>query len=78
MMRTFFVAFLLIIAFGSSGQLPLRLPSILSDHAVLQQNAEVKVWGLGPGPMQVAIVCSWNKLDTVFASPTMQPQTCLM
>lgn len=68
MMRTFFVAFLLIIAVGASGQLPLRLPSILSDHAVLQQNAEVKVWGLGPGSMRVAIVCSWNKQDTVFAS----------
>ena len=67
MMRILIVYFLLLIAVCASGQLPLRLPSILSDHAVLQQNAEVKVWGWGPGSMKVAVVCSWNKQDTVFA-----------
>lgn len=67
-MRTLFISFLLLIGVSASGQLPLRLPSILSDHAVLQQNAKVKVWGWGPGSMKVAIVCSWNKPDTVFAA----------
>lgn len=67
-MRTLFVSFLLLMAVCSSGQLPLRLPSILGDHAVLQQNSEVKVWGWGPGSMKVAIVCNWNKSDTVFAA----------
>jgi len=63
-----FLVFLFPIAVYSSAQLPLRLPSILSDHAVLQQNAKVRVWGWGPGSVRVAIVCSWNKSDTVFAS----------
>jgi len=67
-MRAFFISFLLLIAVCANGQLPLRLPSILSNHAVLQQNAKVKVWGWGPGSMKVAIVCSWNKPDTVFAA----------
>ena len=44
-MRAFFSALLFLIAICASAQLPLRLPSIISDHAVLQQNAEVKVWG---------------------------------
>ncbi len=67
-MRTYFISVLLLIVVCAYGQLPLRLPSILSNHAVLQQNAKVKVWGWGPGSMKVAIVCSWNKSDTVFAA----------
>ena len=68
MIRTLIVSFLLLIAVFSNGQLPLRLPSILGNHAVLQQNSKVKVWGWGPGSMQVAIVCSWNSHDTIFAA----------
>ena len=67
-MRTLFISFLLMSSVWASAQLPLRLPSILSDHAVLQQNGEVRVWGWGPGASKVAVVCSWNKSDTVFAS----------
>lgn len=68
MIRTFLVCFLLLQAVLSFGQLPLRLPSVLSDHAVLQQDADVKVWGWGPGSMRVGVVCSWNPKDTIFAS----------
>jgi len=67
-MRTLFLCFLLSIVFCASGQLPLRLPSILSNHAVLQQNAKVRLWGWGPGSIRLAIVCSWNMSDTVFTS----------
>ena len=52
----------------ASAQLPLLLPAILSDHAVLQQKAEVRVWGWGPGSSKVKIVCSWNRSDTIFAN----------
>lgn len=68
MMRTFLVCFLLLQAVLSNGQLALRLPSVLSDHAVMQQNAQVKLWGWGPGSMSVAVVSSWNPRDTVWAS----------
>jgi len=67
-MRTLIISLLLLTTVCASGQLPLRLPSILSDHAVLQQKAQVKVWGWGPGATKVSVVCSWNKTDTVFAS----------
>ncbi len=66
-MRTLIISLLILTTVCASGQLPLRLPSILSDHAVLQQKAQVKVWGWGPGATKVCIVCSWNKSDTVFA-----------
>lgn len=47
--------------------MPIRLPAILSDHAVLQQSAEVKLWGWGPSTRDVAIVASWAPNDTVKA-----------
>lgn len=41
------------------------LPAVFSDNMVLQQNAEVAIWGWsGPGEI-VRIVTSWNRNDTV-------------
>lgn len=48
-----------------SAQIKLRLPSILSDHAVFQESAECKLWGWGPGADTVKIVCGWNNKDTI-------------
>jgi sialate O-acetylesterase len=53
--------------FGSFAQIPLRLPSIISNHAVMLQSSDVKLWGWGPGSLKVAIVCSWSRGDTLFA-----------
>ncbi len=47
-MRKVLIILLLLPAFPGWAQLVLRLPSILSDHAVLQQNADVRLWGWGP------------------------------
>lgn len=44
------------------------LPSIISDHAVMQRNAEVKLWGWCPSVWDLKIVCSWAPLDTIHAS----------
>lgn len=46
-------------------QLPLKLPALLSDHAVLQQNASVRLWGKGPGSFELKIVGSWQPEDTL-------------
>ncbi len=48
-----------------SAQLPLKLPDLLSDHAVLQKNATVKLWGRGPGSFELKIVTSWSPADTI-------------
>lgn len=61
-------AILLVLFFAAvkvNAQLALRLPSILSNHAVLQQSSEVKLWGWGPGSFKVSIICSWDPADTV-------------
>lgn len=48
-----------------SAQLPLKLPDLLSDHAVLQKNAAIKLWGKGPGSFELKIVASWSPADTI-------------
>ena len=51
---------------GANAQdMPVRLPSIISDHAVLQQSSDVKLWGWGPATRKIAIVGSWAPLDTI-------------
>ena len=62
------VTFLCVISCAKA-QPALRLPAIFSDHAVLQQNSEVKVWGWAPGTWPVKISCSWNPADTVSVMP---------
>ena len=41
------------------------LPSIISDHAVMQRDAEVKLWGWCPSVWDLKIVCSWAPADTI-------------
>ena len=45
-------------------QQSLRLPSVLSDHMLLQQNSEVKFWGWADPRTTIKIVTTWNE-DTV-------------
>jgi sialate O-acetylesterase len=52
-----------------SAQPPLKLPAILGDHAVLQQNADVKLWGWAPCTWPLKISCSWSPADTVSVMP---------
>jgi sialate O-acetylesterase len=59
------VLLLLVAVLKGNAQLPLRLPSIISNHAVLQQASEVKLWGWGPGSFKLCIVCSWQPIDTI-------------
>ena len=43
-------------------------PAIISDHAVMQRNSAVKLWGWCPSARDLKIVCSWTPNDTVFVS----------
>ena len=43
---------------------PLSLPSIFSDHMVLQQNPKVKFWGWTNPRTTVRIIPSWGQ-DTI-------------
>ena len=61
--------FLLCFSFSVFSQWGLRLPAIISNHAVLQQSADVKLWGWAQSGNTVKISCSWNPSDTVVAYP---------
>ena len=44
----------------------IRLPAIISNNMVLQQNSKVKLWGWGDPTEKVVITTSWNnKKDSI-------------
>ncbi|MGL5620664.1 MAG: sialate O-acetylesterase [Tannerellaceae bacterium] len=43
----------------------INLPSVFTDHMVLQQNSEAAIWGWGNASETVRIVGSWNTADTI-------------
>ena len=45
----------------------LRLPSLFTDHIVLQQQSRVAIWGWAQAATQVRLVGSWNVKDTIQA-----------
>jgi len=54
---------------NAQSQSQLRLPSILSDHMLLQQNSEVKFWGWAKPRSTVKIITGWNN-DTIEVKTT--------
>lgn len=52
-------------------QAQISLPSVLTDHMVLQQNADVPVWGWGVASAKINVVGSWAPKDT--ATTTVRP-----
>ncbi len=58
MKKFFFALALLVFAFGVRAEV--ILPSIFSNNMVLQQNAEVTIWGWGKPGEKIRITCSWD------------------
>ena len=56
-MKPFLIAFLLI---SSQTLAQLRLPAIIGDHMVLQQNSTVKLWGWAGPSEEVTVRASWD------------------
>ncbi len=68
-MRKLLIAIFCIFSMFASAQWTFRLPAIISNHAVFQQSADVKLWGWAQSGNTVKIVCSWNPTDTVKTEP---------
>ena len=68
-MRKYLVLSFFCISLFAGAQSGLRLPAIISNYAVLQQNSEVKLWGWAPCTIPTKISCSWNPTDTVSVMP---------
>jgi sialate O-acetylesterase len=69
MKKVFIPIILCFISMVASAQWGMRLPAIISNHAVLQQATDVKLWGWAQSGNTVKISCSWNHLDTIIAYP---------
>ena len=50
---------------NSQTQTKISLPSLFTDHTVLQQEDSVPIWGWGEASSTVKLVGSWNPQDTV-------------
>ena len=62
----------ILVMFSISAQNPeFALPSIISDHAVMQRSSLVKLWGWCPSVWDLKIVCSWAPTDTVYVKSDM-------
>lgn len=68
-MRTLLICLLIGITECIHAQWAFRLPAIISDHAVFQQSADVKLWGWAQSGSTVKISCSWAPNDTLKAAP---------
>ncbi len=68
-MKKLIIATFCIFSMFASAQWAFRLPAIISNHAVFQQSADVKLWGWAQSGNTVKIVCSWNPTDTVKTEP---------
>lgn len=62
---TGFMAGMLLLAIGIQAQV--SLPSVFTDHMVLQQNSDVPVWGWGNASANLKVVGSWAPKDTATA-----------
>lgn len=60
----FFGVLLLTLCVSLSAHSQVVLPSVFSDHMVLQRNAEVNLWGWGQRGSQLMIIPSWSA-DTI-------------
>ena len=60
--KTKIVVTLALILFNFPVRGELRLPDILSDHMVLQQNSDVMLWGWSDPGQKITVTVSWMKM----------------
>lgn len=70
---TFILSTLVILNISAQNQ-EFALPSIISDHAVMQRNSLVKLWGWCPSVWNLKIVSSWAPSDTIYVKSDMYCQ----
>ena len=59
-------------------QAEIKLSNILTDNMVLQQNAQVAIWGWSDPGETVKIITSWNTKDTIKVLNTNQKPKSLL
>jgi sialate O-acetylesterase len=64
-MKTFgvlLISLFLLMPLGIDAFAAIRLPAIIGSGMVLQQQADVKLWGWGTPNQTVAVAASWNSM----------------
>jgi sialate O-acetylesterase len=70
MKKSFFIFVIIFQNFSFCAKADIILPAIFNDHMVLQQNAEVTIWGWGKPGEKIKITASW---DTAAVHTTTDP-----
>ena len=66
MKKRLFIVLSLVLLSSILAQGGVKLPSIISENMVLQQNASIKLWGWASPGEEVTITSSWsNEIVTV-------------
>ncbi|MDN5216847.1 sialate O-acetylesterase [Fulvivirgaceae bacterium BMA12] len=58
---------LLLLVTATASKADIKLPAIFSDHMILQQNTQVKLWGTADAGENITIVASWGEEKSVTA-----------
>lgn len=64
-MKHILLSLLILFVFNATMYGKIILPNVFSDNMVLQQNAQVAVWGWSDPAETVKIVAGWNTKDTI-------------
>lgn len=70
-MKKHFLIFTISLLFFSLAQGKVKLPAMMGDHMVLQQNSSVKLWGWADGK-KVTVTTSWNNRTYKWYRQTMR------
>ncbi len=68
--RVYFITIFFSTLFTSLLHAQIKLPAIISDHMILQQNAEVALWGWASPGETIAITNSWDRKTTKVTADT--------
>lgn len=58
--KSFFVVLLILLALGHPVRADIRLPRVISNRMVLQQQRKVTLWGWADPGEQVTVKADWN------------------
>ena len=67
-MRKNILSLLIFLSFYISSLATIRLPAIIGDHMVLQQNSTVKIWGWCDAAEKIKLKAGWDTTHFAFES----------
>ena len=66
-MKTKSILIILAVILSQSVLAKVKLPAVLGDNMVLQQQTSVNLWGKASPSRQVKVITSWNKKEICYS-----------